>query len=173
VDAPKELVERYFLKPFQLVDLGEIDDEQLRQHAWSGVMEFALKHIYARDILPHLKNITDIMHQLAQADGQNYVEIVLQYLLKRGELSDKDAFFALIDTEISPKVGENIMSLAEQLRQEGRQEGKQEGLIEGEEKGKINLIMKMLANGIEPAFIAKNTGFPLLKIKELQGKSKN
>jgi recombination-promoting nuclease RpnB len=68
------------------------------------------------------------------------------------------SFFALIDTEISPKVGENIMSLAEQLRQEGRQEGE------------ANLVMKMLANGIEPTFIAKNTGFPLHQIKELQKK---
>jgi recombination-promoting nuclease RpnB len=51
VDVSKELVERYFLKPFQLVDLGQIDDEKLKQYAWSGVMEFALKHIYARDIL--------------------------------------------------------------------------------------------------------------------------
>jgi recombination-promoting nuclease RpnB len=181
VDAPKELVERYFLKPFQLVDLGQIDDEELKQHAWAGVMEFALKHIFARDILPHLKNFTKALHQLDQADGRSFVEIVLQYLLERGELSDRDAFFTLIDTEISPEVGENIMSLAEQLRQEGKQEGKQEGLVEGEQrgeqrgeqKGEMNLIIKMLANGVEPAFIAKNTGFPLHKIKELQDKSKN
>lgn len=57
VDAPKELVDRYFLKPFQLIDLGQIDDETLKQHAWSGVMEFVLKHIFARDMLPYLNDI--------------------------------------------------------------------------------------------------------------------
>lgn len=57
IDAPQSLVDRYFLKPFQLIDLGQIDDEILKQHAWSGVMEFALKHIFARDILPGLKKL--------------------------------------------------------------------------------------------------------------------
>ena len=42
IDAPPSLTERYFLKPFQLIDLGQIDDEILKQHVWSGVMEFAL-----------------------------------------------------------------------------------------------------------------------------------
>ncbi len=41
VDAPRELVDLYFLKPFQLVDLGQIADEELKQRHWSGIMEFA------------------------------------------------------------------------------------------------------------------------------------
>ena len=53
VDAPPVLVERYFLKPFQLIDLGDIADETLKQQAWSGIMTFALKHIFARDVLPY------------------------------------------------------------------------------------------------------------------------
>jgi predicted transposase/invertase (TIGR01784 family) len=158
VDAPKQLVEKYFLKPFQLLDLGRIDDESIRQNAWSGIMEFALKHIFARDILPHLRNIADLMQQVAKQGGSDYLAIVLQYLLERGELSDKDAFFNLIDQQISHQVGEKIMSLAQQLRQEGK--------IAGE----LALIKRMLANGVDPVFIAKNTGFSISKIKELQSR---
>ena len=33
VDAPRELIEEYFLKPFLLVDLTKIADEELKQHA--------------------------------------------------------------------------------------------------------------------------------------------
>ena len=124
VDAPPSLIDRYFLKPFQLIDLGQIDDETLKQHAWAGVMEFSLKHIFARDILPCLKDIADTLHQLDNAGGRDFIEIVLQYLLERGELSDKEAFFKLIDTQISHEVGEKIMSLAEQLKEEGKNEGK-------------------------------------------------
>jgi len=156
VDAPPSLIDRYFLKPFQLIDLGQIDDETLKQHAWSGVMEFALKHIFARDILPFLKDIADTLHQLDNAGGRDFIAIVLQYLLERGELSDKEAFFKLIDTQISHEVGEKIMSLAEQLKEEGRIEKERE------------LAKRMLDEGAEPAFVAKVTGLSLDKIKMMQ-----
>jgi predicted transposase/invertase (TIGR01784 family) len=52
VDAPKEWVEAYFLKPFTLIDLNKIEDEELKQRSWAGVMELTLKHIFARDMLP-------------------------------------------------------------------------------------------------------------------------
>lgn len=156
VDAPPSLIDRYFLKPFQLIDLGQIDDETLKQHAWSGVMEFALKHIFARDILPFLKDIADTLHQLDNAGGRDFIAIVLQYLLERGELSDKEAFFKLIDTQISHEVGEKIMSLAEQLKEEGRIEKERE------------IAKRMLDEGAEPAFVAKVTGLSLDKIKMMQ-----
>ena len=60
VDAPRILIDRYFLKPFQLIDLARIEDEELKTHAWSGVMEFVMKHIFARDILPYLQDIMQI-----------------------------------------------------------------------------------------------------------------
>ena len=44
-------------------------------------MEFALKHIFARDILPWLKDIADTLHQLDNAGGRDFIAIVLQYLL--------------------------------------------------------------------------------------------
>lgn len=164
IDAPPSLVERYFLKPFQLIDLGQIDDETLKQHAWSGVMEFALKHIFARDILPALKEIADTLHQLDNVGGRDFIAIVLQYLLERGELSDRKAFFKLIDTQISHEVGEKIMSLAEQLKEEGRIEGKLEGKLEGEKE----IAKRLLKEGSEPDFVAKVTGLSLDKIKTLQ-----
>src|SRR5207253_4034154 len=113
-----------------------IDDEELKRHAWVGVMEFVLKHIFARDVLPYLQDIAELLRRITQAGGENYVSIVLQYALERGELRNKQAFFALINTQISPEVGEKVMTLAEQLIQEGRQEGRQEGHQEGRQEGR-------------------------------------
>jgi predicted transposase/invertase (TIGR01784 family) len=158
VDAPKAFVDQYFLKPFQLIDLGEIEDEQLKKHAWSGVMEFALKHIFARDLLPHIKNIANLLAQLDQLDGREFVEIVLQYFLGSGELKDREQFFELINDSISYEVGGDIMTLAEQF------------IEEGIEKGKLEVIKTMLSNGVEPAFIAKNTGVSMREIEALQKK---
>jgi predicted transposase/invertase (TIGR01784 family) len=81
VDAPKEIVNQYFLKPFHLVDLTRIEDKILKQNLWSGVMELTLKYIFARDMLPYLKEIIELVKQLEKANGKNYAEIVLTYIL--------------------------------------------------------------------------------------------
>jgi predicted transposase/invertase (TIGR01784 family) len=141
-----------------------VDQFFLAARAWSGVMEFSLKHIFARDILPWLKDIADTLHQLDIAGGRDFIAIVLQYLLERGELSDKDEFFKLIDTQISHEVGEKIMSLAEQLKEEGLIEG----MLKGELKKEKEIAKRLLEEGSDPAFVAKITGLSLDKIKELQ-----
>ena len=160
VDAPKSFVDQYFLKPFQLIDLGEIEDEQLKKHAWSGVMEFALKHIFARDVLPHIKNITTLLAQLDQLDGREFVEVVLQYFLERGEIKNKDQFFELINDNISHEVGGDIMTLAEQLREEGKSEGQQQKAFE--------IARDLLKDGSDPSFVAKITKLTLPQIKDLK-----
>jgi predicted transposase/invertase (TIGR01784 family) len=159
VDAPRELINRYFLKPFQLIDLGRIDDEELKRHAWVGVMEFVLKHIYARDVLPYLHDIAELLRRIARSGGSDYVSIVLQYALERGELRNKEAFFDLINTQISSEVGEKVMTLAEQL--------KAEGIAEGLQKGKFEVARRLLAEGSEATFIAKITGISLETLKTL------
>lgn len=164
VAAPKELIERYFLKPFQLIDLGDIDDEQLKRHAWVGIMEFVLKHIRARNMLPFLQDIVGEMRVAVQSGGHEFVAIVLQYALERGELENKKAFFELINNQISADMGEKVMTLAEQLRAEGRQEGLQEGILEG----KLEVAERLMQERVEISFIAKITGLPLEKLHKLK-----
>lgn len=156
VDAPPDLVKRYFLKPFQLIDLAKIEDQELKNHAWAGAMEFALKHIFARDIFPYLRDITELLHRIDQSGGRDYISIVLQYVLERAELKDKEAFFTLINTKISSEVGENIMTIAEQLRTEGKLE-----------KG-YEIAKRLLSKNLELQFIAEMTGLSLNTLKELQ-----
>lgn len=96
---------------------------------------------------------------LENSGGGDYLALVLQYLLERGELSDKDAFFNLIEQQISHQVGEKIMSLAEQLRQEG--------VREGELKGKLEIAKRMLAEGSDPVFIEKVTGLSIDQVKKI------
>jgi predicted transposase YdaD len=69
VDAPRNLVERYFLQPFQLLDLGTIEDEEIKSHVWSGIMEFALKYISMNDLLSWLHNIVAECQKLEQLEG--------------------------------------------------------------------------------------------------------
>ena len=89
--------------------------------------------------------------------GRSLVENVLLYWLERCELSNQKAFFELIDTKISHEVGENIMSFAEQLRQEGE--------LKGELKGKLEVAKRLLDEGADIDFVLKVTGLSFDKIK--------
>jgi len=155
VGAPRELVDRYFLQPFQLLDLGKIEDETLREHVWSGVAEFLMKHIHAADILPYIREMADIMHQLTLNGGRQYVEILLQYSFSKGEIQDDSAFFDLIRTRVSPEIGDKVMGLAQRIRQDTWQEAQ------------LEYALRMLQEGAEPAFVAKITKLPIEKINEL------
>jgi predicted transposase/invertase (TIGR01784 family) len=120
--------------------------------------------------------MAEILRHIDRAGGRDYVSIVLQYVLERGEMSDKQAFFRLIKTQVSPEVGEKVMSLAEQLVAEGVQKGMQKGIQKGIQQGmqqgveqrNIEIAMRLLEEGVEVEFIAKITELPLFKIRELQ-----
>ena len=136
VDAPKRLIEAYFLKPFILVDLNLIDDAVLKKNTWLGVMELTLKHIFTRDMMPYIRDIIELLKRLEKTNGKNFVEIVLTYILDRGEMN-KDEFLGLVKAELSPEVGEKFMTVAEQLKAQGK--------AEGAHKVALNLLAKNYA----------------------------
>lgn len=144
IDAPQHLVDQYGFKPYLLIDLSTIDDDTLKQHAWSGVMDLALKHIFARDVLPYLKDMMALLQQLDQADGWSVIETVIKYLLDRGQM-DKQAFITVIQHELTPELGDKIMTVSEQL------------IAEGMQKGRLKAAQKMLAEQLDEALIARIT----------------
>lgn len=105
LDAPKELVQRYLLKPFQLVELGRIDDCVMKKNLWSGVMALALKHVFADDLLVRLQDMAASLRQLNEEGGRGYLGIVLKYLLNQGHISDKGAFAGFVASNISKDLG--------------------------------------------------------------------
>ena len=85
-------------------------------------------------------------------------------MVESAEISDNDALIEFINTDISYEIGDKIMTAVEKWRKEGELRGKVEG--------KLELITTMLSNGVDPMFIAKNTGVSLDEIKGIKGKLK-
>ena len=54
------------------IDIGIVPDEEIRQHQWSGIMEFVTKHIFARDIFPYFKKIMQQLRAIEEMGGQDY-----------------------------------------------------------------------------------------------------
>jgi len=162
VDAPRELVDTYFLKPFSLIDLNRIEDDLLKDKVWSGVMGLTLKHILARNIEYYFKDILDLIKKINESEpyqSKEFIKNVLVYIVDRGDLVNKKAFFDSITTELSPELGEKIMTIAEQLRAEGRQEGRNQRDLE--------IIERMLSANMEFSLIEKITGLSSAKIQEI------
>src|SRR3990167_10465233 len=58
------LAREILLKPFTLVDVTQIPDQEIKNLRWVGVMEFVQKHIFARDFLPILEELVPLLATL-------------------------------------------------------------------------------------------------------------
>lgn len=118
-----------FLKPFQLIDLTQFSDNDLKKESLLGIMEMLLKYAFARDTIALIKNISDL---LQHADKMKEVELLresAEYVFQttKDNLS-KHEVLNEFKRHLSPPTQKNIMTLAEAFVEEGRQEGRQEGV---------------------------------------------
>lgn len=164
VDADKALVDKYFLKPFQLIDLNRITDEELQKQPWWGALALTLKHIYARNMAPYLQLILDLLKLIQELEnGKKYAEGIIFYILDRGEI-DKEDFLEKIQTQLSPEIGEDVMTVAEQLRQEGIQQGIRQGI----QQDRIIMAARLISRGVDESLIAETTELSLEQIRKLK-----
>lgn len=187
----KELARDLMFKPFELINLSKISDEKLKEKLMYGIVAYAMKHVYGRNLLQVVKDILNQAKRLdlEKDDENDYLCSVLLYLMEAGE-ADRQEFIKVVNRAGLPTINEEkIMTLAEQFRQEGEQKGRQEGLLlglekgmekgiekgmeKGMEKGKIDVAINLFRNGMDIAQVAKFTGLPMLYLEDLKAKSGN
>lgn len=144
IAAPKALIESYWLKPFQLIDVGQISDEALKQRYWSGLMEFTLKHIFERDVLNCIIELTDILKAVDKAGDGDYITALFNYLLAAGETVKQEEVVKTLVSSLSGPTGDKIMTLAEQLIAKGKSEGYLVGMAEGKAEGEAAILVRQL-----------------------------
>lgn len=168
----KNLAEKFLLKPYQLIDLTQISDEELKQHLWLGVLARAMKHIYEKDILPCLKDMLEELRVIEKQGGMDYIYTILSYIVKAGEVQNQTEFVDTIKTGLSEIAGEKIMTIAELFRQEGIAEGETRGEVRGITEGKLmaskSIAVKLIEQGIDIDKIVASTDLPRHEILELK-----
>lgn len=176
VNAPQELVEKYAFKPFIFIDLNKVEDGQLTQFLYAGVMQLALKRIFAKNISPYLSEMMVLVRSLDQKNDWEIVEAVLKYLINAAEVTS-DELFRVIQTELPVETGEKIMTVAEQLiakgEQRGEQRGEKRGLQQGMEIKEKQIAKNLLASGLSIDFVAKNTDLGIDLLQKLQEEVKH
>ena len=169
----KELAKNFWVNDYQLINVHEIPDEELKKRVWSGILEFFLKHINERQLLKRWEEIAEILPELTKVTvGYDYIEMMLYFTLPFIDKNDKMALGKLLTTKISKDKGEEIMaSLAEAWKEEGIEIGIQDGIKIGEARGKAEgkaeLIRMMLKSGNSIETISKMTSLSIAEIRNL------
>lgn len=121
-DEP-DLARDHFLKPFQLIDLSQIEDDELKRHAIIRGLELVQKHIHVRDMSLLLEDwLKEGIFLEIEGQGGEYLEILLSYMLGEGEAENTDAFLKALQNQLTVK-RDKIMTMAQQLEQKGIQKG--------------------------------------------------
>jgi predicted transposase/invertase (TIGR01784 family) len=179
----KELAREILWQPYRLIDLSKTSDEKLKEFLRYGVIARTMKHIYEKDFLPILKDIIKDLQNIEIQGEMNYIYTVLSYIIEAGELN-KQEFIETVKTGLTQVNEVNVMTLAEQFRQEGRQEVyekakamfaaqfKQEGRQEGKLEALKTIAIKLFSQGMTIPQVANITGLSVWDVEQLKaGKS--
>lgn len=157
--ADTELAESVYTQAFPLVDITTIPDDEILTHRRVALLELVQKHIKTRDMLELAADIARLLNLWAIPKEQ--FRSLMYYIVGRGETSDTRQFLHTIALQ-TQDYQEDVMTIAEQLRQEGRQEGihlgRQEGRQEGEHSASLKIARQLLANGVERTLVKISTG---------------
>lgn len=162
------LAKQLMFKPFNLIDLTVISDEEIVAHGLSGLMEILFKNYRAKNFFKVYQKLIEqkILQKTICKIGENYLQSVLTYIIN---VSDKKHFGNaenFIDETLKalPDERQQIMTLVDELRLQGMQQGIEEGILKGREETVFAIARKMLVLGQDIQMICEITG---LTTKEL------
>lgn len=160
-----DLMHRILNEPFCLVDVNAASENELTSRLWSGTMEFIMRHRFRQHISQEIGLIAENINRLLLEEKSQFVLQLLSYILAIDEEHHTTKeLIALMQSKLTPKAGDEIMSLAEILKEEGREEGREEGAF----TKACNIAKQLLKEGTDPVFVAKITELSLEQIKNIQ-----
>ncbi|EAN4944153.1 Rpn family recombination-promoting nuclease/putative transposase [Salmonella enterica] len=159
--ADPALARRIYSQSFTLVDITAITDDEIMRHRSMAALTLIQKHIRQRDLTQLLDKLASLLIQ-NHMSGQQVIALV-NYMLQAGEAQDARTLLYEM-AQRAPQYGDELMTLAEQLKQEGRIEGMQTGEREASRK----IARAMLEKGIPMVDIIEMTGVSAEELPSLQ-----
>ena len=114
---------------YLLRDLSTTHDEELRGTALARMMLLLFKHIRDHDLVERLARWQNTYAEVYESSGLRGLRLVLQYVLEAAGSVEEGQLVEVLTQAGPDAVREEIMTLAEQWRQEGLQRGRQEGAL--------------------------------------------
>lgn len=147
--------EHSFLPRFahHLIDQSRLAPEAVQGGLKAKVAQLLMMAAVRTQVQEALRLAAPLMAQLTPTGGVNYVALFVLYLAATQERRVVNEFAAQVQ-QYAPGTGGDMLTYAEELRQEGRQEGLQKGEI----KGKVETIESLLKVGADWSLITRATG---------------
>jgi predicted transposase/invertase (TIGR01784 family) len=170
------LAKQFWLNDYQLVNVHDISDEELKKRPWSGLLEFFLKYIHERDLFRRWQEIAYLLPQLTKVTiGYDYIEILLYYTLDFIDQNDKMNLEEILITTLNKEKGQEIMSsLAQHWKEEGIEKGIKKGIEIEKSRSEATIITiakNLLKSGLSIDVIAESTGLSKSQIEDLKNHS--
>lgn len=167
------LATHVYSQDFPLVDITVIPDDEIMLHRSMAALTLIQKHIRQRDLTQFLDKLAGLLTR-NHISGQQVIALV-NYMLQAGEAQDARTLLYEM-AQHAPQYGDELMTLAEQLKQEGRiegiqqgmQQGLQQGIQTGERETSRKIARAMLEKGIPAADIIDMTGVSAEELTALQ-----
>ena len=168
-----QLAGKIYSQNFHVVDITVIADDEIMQHRSMAALTLIQKHIRQRDLTRLFDKLAGLLTR-NHISGQQVIALV-NYMLQAGKAQDaRTLLFEM--AQHAPQYGDELMTLAEQLKQEGRtegiQQGIQEGILEGmhtgEREASRKIAQAMLKKGISVADIIEMTGITAEELPSIQ-----
>lgn len=164
--AQESLARDVFSKPFQLIDLSQVPDEDLKQWLWFGTMSLVAKHIHKANFLPILREILSALREIEKSGEEGYIYATLSYVIEAGEMPDQKDFIKTVN-QLETVDEAKIMTLAEQFRKDGFEKGVIQGMQQGMQQGIRDIALRMLKKNRSLEEIVEDTGLSEIQIQEL------
>jgi len=162
---PLGMMREVFFQPIRLIDVKTFPEEALNQFTWFHAMVKVMRHIRARNMTEFLPEILGKAIKILELpQGEKYIQLLLYYIAEAGEVFDIEAFRTK-SAQLSTDLGEQTMTLMQQLLEKGRKEGvlegealglrrgEQLGLQRGEQLGRLEGKRAMLRTQIQRKFM--------------------
>ena len=132
-----------------LIDQSDLPADQTQGGLKAQVAQLLMMAAFQKSVREALAYAARLSAQVAQTGGVNYMEVFVVYLTATQERRVVQEFVEMVQ-QYAVDIGGEMLTYAEELKQEGRQEG--------EIKGKIETIESLLAVGAEWSMITKALG---------------
>ncbi|EQB6848763.1 Rpn family recombination-promoting nuclease/putative transposase, partial [Escherichia coli] len=147
------LAAKIYTKPFPLVDITVVDDNEIMNHRRMAALTLLMKHIRHRDMMELLDKLPKVMVEIS--DEQ--VRVLIHYIVNAGDSVSPEFMRAL--AERLPQHEDKLMTIAERLEQKGRQEGALEKALA--------IACQLQKMGMTPEQIKQATGLSEAELKNI------
>jgi len=173
IDLPTELAPHIPTFEYLLYDVSHLGDEELKGSVILRMILLTFKYIFNPELHHHLFDIFNLFNELKdKKKGLEYVAALVRYLLS-GTETEPEVIREVLDKCIK-NGGEIMQTTAQRLREEGIQVGIETGIQKGIQTGMERkdwiVVQNSLDMGLPVDAIAKITGLPVKRIKQIIAK---